>query len=668
MGRRQQARAAQRKRRRAILIVALIILLLLIFFVVAMKRFSRTQSTPDVTVESISTTDQEEGITTPSGEPDAVETDTEEPDTTDSIIVVTEFPETTQPTTEAAESESPATTESQSGSETQSGTTGGSHKNTSGTTNQGTTTNKNTTNQNTTNKNTTNKNTTNKNTTNKNTTNKNTGTTGGNKTPTTTSPTPSPVTSTSPAPSTSPSTSPAPSTSPSTTPSTSPEVTPSPEPSPEPSQPVTVTLKSATLSSTVLAATQGDKAELSWKAYDDQGNDITDQCSIAYQTIGCGVEGNAVTFSAAGQATITGTVTYNGAAVNTNTVTIQVSPMVVVKPQLASATLTCSVSAAKVGDTAQLTVTALDSQGNDISGACTVSYSETELATVEGSTITFQTPGTVTLTATVTYEGGSITTEPVSISVVGPLAQVELTYDGADTVALGTTATLSATAKDGSGNVLSDATISYTIMNALGSGGTLTFTKPGTVTVTASATLDEVTVTSEPITIQVSDQVALGEEQVELTQQVSDSRFGWSVYLPKEAKKPTESDSAEGDVTYVYTPTGKDWNVTFTLSAADREEADTATLEQLLKARKKELTSQNITPTTETTKSYYELTWTAGDQITVERVYVGTKSTNTITITYPKAQEKTVAKLQETILAIYQPGSLNKTHPVATGK
>lgn len=646
MGRRQQARAAQRKRRRAILIVALIILLLLIFFVVAMKRFSRTQSTPDVTVESISTTDQEEGITTPSGEPDAVETDTEEPDTTDSIIVVTEFPETTQPTTEAAESESPATTESQSGSETQSGTTGGSHKNTSGTTGG------------------THKNTTGTNGgTHKNTTgttggsHKNTG--GGTKTPTaTTSPSPSPVTSTSPAPSTSPS----------ATPSTSPEVTPSPEPSPEPSQPVTVTLKSATLSSSVLVATQGDKAELSWKAYDDQGNDITDQCSIAYQTIGCGVEGNAVTFSAAGQATITGTVTYNGTAVNTNTVTIQVSPLVVVKPQLASATLTCSVSAAKVGDTAQLTVTALDSQGNDISGACTVSYSETELVTVEGSTITFQTPGTVTLTATVTYEGGSITTEPVSISVVGPLAQVELTYDGADTVALGTTATLSATAKDGSGNVLSDATISYTIMNALGSGGTLTFTKPGTVTVTASATLDEVTVTSEPITIQVSDQVALGEEQVELTQQVSDSRFGWSVYLPKEAKKPTESDSAEGDVTYVYTPTGKDWNVTFTLSAADREEADTATLEQLLEARKKALTSQNITPTAETTKSYYQLTWTAGDQITVERVYVGTKATNTISITYPKAQEKTVAKLQETILAIYQPGSLSKTHPVATGK
>jgi hypothetical protein len=646
MGRRQQARAAQRKRRRAILIVALIILLLLIFFVVAMKRFSRTQSTPDVTVESISTTDQEEGITTPSGEPDAVETDTEEPDTTDSIIVVTEFPETTQPTTEAAESESPATTESQSGSETQSGTTGGSHKNTSGTTGG------------------THKNTTGTNGgTHKNTTgttggsHKNTG--GGTKTPTaTTSPSPSPVTSTSPAPSTSPS----------ATPSTSPEVTPSPEPSPEPSQPVTVTLKSATLSSSVLVATQGDKAELSWKAYDDQGNDITDQCSIAYQTIGCGVEGNAVTFSAAGQATITGTVTYNGTAVNTNTVTIQVSPLVVVKPQLASATLTCSVSAAKVGDTAQLTVTALDSQGNDISGACTVSYSETELVTVEGSTITFQTPGTVTLTATVTYEGGSITTEPVSISVVGPLAQVELTYDGADTVALGTTATLSATAKDGSGNVLSDATISYTIMNALGSGGTLTFTKPGTVTVTASATLDEVTVTSEPITIQVSDQVALGEEQVELTLQVSDSRFGWSVYLPKEAKKPTESDSAEGDVTYVYTPTGKDWNVTFTLSAADREEADTATLEQLLDARKKALASQNITPTAETTKSYYQLTWTAGDQITVERVYVGTKATNTISITYPKAQEKTVAKLQETILAIYQPGSLSKTHPVATGK
>ncbi len=605
MGRRQKARIAQRRRRRLIAAGIFILLCLIVIFIVWMSRESNTNSNGNETVIISSVTEMDEGLTAQEYSPEDTELseDTDSPET--SAVEETEAPEETET---VRETESAQETETSKTLQTAgSGTTGTASKGSTGTTKTDTTSKVSTSTSTKTNT---------SNTTNTNTNNKTT---------------------------------------------------------------ETVTLKSGTLSCTVTSATQGSQANLTWKALDSKGNDITSKCTITYSVTNCTVKGNTVTFRNVGTASVTGTITYNGSQVTTNAISVKVAaqPAVTTTPDpvvLTAASLSCTADTAKQGESAELAVTALDAAGKDITSDCTIIYTSVG-CTVEGNTVTFDTLGTAEITAKVTYQDVTLTTETVSVAVTGPLAAVTLTYTPDNsvktTVSVGDTATLSVKAVDVNGAELSGCTVTYTATNATVEENKVTFDHQGKVTITATALLDGVTVTSGPVTVYVDFQVILtkaGNITVVMGQHVTNERFGWYICLPTLATKVTEKDADGNEVVndslavYNY----KLLDMTVSIVSEDREESDTATVEELYSARTEALTAEGaqiLAGKKSTETGYYQITWQKDATVTTEYCYVGSASESTLIATYPAENREGAEQLFAIIASTFQEGNLNVTHP-----
>jgi hypothetical protein len=345
---------------------------------------------------------------------------------------------------------------------------------------------------------------------------------------------------------------------------------------------------------------------------------------------------------------------------------------------LDSVLLTASVTnplAITKGETATLSWTAKDSDGNDVTDQSTAEFITTN-CTVNGSTVSFMEAGTATIRVSVTYNGITKTSSKLSYQVNEPvvvipvlttvtLGDLESTYNQGGSV------TLSATAEDQNGNELSSVTFAYIVTGATldEETNTVTFDQWGEVTITVTGTQDDTTVSSEAVTITVLPVVG----DTVLSQKISDQVFGSSYYLPEAAAtdadqentngEPTEEESTD-PVTYQLKDEAENVVLTATLSGADRAEDDTATLEEAMKAAMATLNVSEENATLNEEKGYYELTYTDGDTTVLVRCYLGEKASNTLTITYAEGQE-TLAK---GILETFQPGDLTTTHETTTEK
>lgn len=155
-----------------------------------------------------------------------------------------------------------------------------------------------------------------------------------------------------------------------------------------------------------------------------------------------------------------------------------------------SITVTPPVDTLPVSRTAQLSASALDQAGQVITGVnFTWSSSDPAIATVDNSgVITALAPGSVTITAVAAGRSGSATVL-VSSGGGGPLS-ITLT-PLRDTLAVGATVQLAATARDSSGGIVSGLTFTWSSSNSavarVGTGGLVTAVAAGQVTVLASS-------------------------------------------------------------------------------------------------------------------------------------------------------------------------------------
>jgi hypothetical protein len=191
----------------------------------------------------------------------------------------------------------------------------------------------------------------------------------------------------------------------------------------------------------------------------------------------------------------------------------------------------------------------------------------------------------------------------------------------------------------------------------------VTFDQWGTVTITATGTQGDTSVTSESVTVTVLPVVG----DTVLSQKISDEVFGSSYYLPADAvAQTTGEDGEDGENTdqESTTPTTYEWKeeetvvLSTTLSGADRAADDVRTLKVAMEEAQAALNVSDENVTLNEDKGYYDLVYTQGENTVLVRCYLGTKASNTLTITYATGQE-TLAK---GILETFQPGDLTTTH------
>ncbi len=348
----------------------------------------------------------------------------------------------------------------------------------------------------------------------------------------------------------------------------------------------TDTIQTATLSSAVDTVVIGASGTLTCDIVSSSGNDVTAACTIVYTGSGCTVSGNSVTFDQVGTATIYATITYNGTSINTNTITITVT-----KAPLESVTLTCSASKAETGETATLTLVALDSKGVDITSDCTVTWKASG-CTVKDGVVTLTQAGTATVKAVVSYEGTSMTTEKVTITVTDPeepvaeqiLTALIVSCDVAD-AELEEVVTFEVTALDQNGEALTEAVITCEGSGCTVEGTTVTLDQTGEAVITVTAIYGEVTLT-ESITITVHHTVTLsdGETEVDLTelgQTVTGMDGLWSLALPELLTAGEENTEESG--------TWSDELMGFAIAVSVTESEEADTIEALYQARLAEL-------------------------------------------------------------------------------
>ncbi len=148
---------------------------------------------------------------------------------------------------------------------------------------------------------------------------------------------------------------------------------------------------------------------------------------------------------------------------------------------VASVTLTPASASVQVGQTAQLTATPKDANGNPLTGrVISWATSKAALATVSGSgLVTGVAAGSVTITAT---SEGQTGTSAITVSTV-PVASVTVS-PATPIIMVGQTVQLTATPKDASGNVLTGRTVTWTSDN----GGVATVNGTGLVAAVAVGT------------------------------------------------------------------------------------------------------------------------------------------------------------------------------------
>ncbi|HJR63395.1 MAG TPA: Ig-like domain-containing protein [Gemmatimonadaceae bacterium] len=214
----------------------------------------------------------------------------------------------------------------------------------------------------------------------------------------------------------------------------------------------------------------------------DANNQVVNGASVTWSSSNANVAAintsGVVTGVAAGTATITGS---SGGRSGTATITVTPVGVGTVTIQPPTATLI-------VGQTTQLAATVRDGQGNVVSGATVVwSTNNGTVATVTNAgVVAGVSPGSATITAT---SGGRSGTAQITVNPV-PVGSVTVEPSS---VTLNPTQTrqLTATVRDGSGNVLTGRTITWTTSNALiatvSNSGLVTALLPGSATITATA-------------------------------------------------------------------------------------------------------------------------------------------------------------------------------------
>ena len=162
------------------------------------------------------------------------------------------------------------------------------------------------------------------------------------------------------------------------------------------------------------------------------------------------------------------------------TVTVRAAPVATVQ-------ITPSPASTIVGQTVTLTATTLDALGNTLTGRIVGwTSSNTAVATVNASgVVTGVSSGTATITASSEGVSG---TAPLTVNGV-PVATVTVA-PGNVTIAAGQTTTLTATLKDGAGNVLTGRAITWssgaTTVATVSATGVVTGVSAGTATITAT--------------------------------------------------------------------------------------------------------------------------------------------------------------------------------------
>ncbi|HEV7705798.1 MAG TPA: Ig-like domain-containing protein [Gemmatimonadaceae bacterium] len=236
---------------------------------------------------------------------------------------------------------------------------------------------------------------------------------------------------------------------------------------------------SITPSSSTISA--GSTVQLSAHATDAGGNTLTGR-AVAWQSSNNSVASvstsGLVTGVHVGGATITATSEGKSATASMNVGAGSVATVAITPGSLGLA----------AGNTQQLSATLKDGAGNVVTGMpISWSSSNTSIGTVSSSgLVTASHAGSVTITAASSGKSGSATL----IVSAGAISSVSVSPGSLSLVA-GGHQQLSATAKDGSGNVLSGQTIAWSSsdasVGAVSSDGTVTAGHAGTATITAAA-------------------------------------------------------------------------------------------------------------------------------------------------------------------------------------
>lgn len=247
-------------------------------------------------------------------------------------------------------------------------------------------------------------------------------------------------------------------------------------------------VSSITVTPPSAAVTVGGSIALAATTADAKGNVLTGRTitwSSSAPQIATITASGVVTGIAAGTVTITAA-SEGKTAVATITVAAPPPPP---PAAVAAVTVTPASVTLAVGGAATLAAAARDADGNALPGR-SVTWSSGAQGVVSVSSsgvVTAVSPGTATVTAT--SEGKSGTAQiTVNAPPPAPVASVTVTPTN-DTVAIGSTAALSATTRDASGHVLTGRTVTWTSsapsVATVSSSGVVTGVTTGTATITA---------------------------------------------------------------------------------------------------------------------------------------------------------------------------------------
>lgn len=248
---------------------------------------------------------------------------------------------------------------------------------------------------------------------------------------------------------------------------------------------VQVPVASVAIVPSTATLTIGGTVALQGIAYDANGNTLGGRAFVwasSNPQIAKVDASGTVTAVAAGTATVTGTSEGKTASA---TITVTIIPV-------ASVTVTPGSAALTVGQSASLSATAIDANGNVLSGRPVAwSSANTSVATVSSlGLVTATGAGSTTISASV--EGKSGAAQVVVTAPLQPTPVASVTVSPATvSLAVGATATLSATVRDASGGTLSGRTVTWSTsasqVATVSSNGVVTAVAAGTATITATS-------------------------------------------------------------------------------------------------------------------------------------------------------------------------------------
>ena len=244
-----------------------------------------------------------------------------------------------------------------------------------------------------------------------------------------------------------------------------------------------IPVATVTVSPASVSLQMGQSSQLTATPKDANGNPLTGRAITwsSSNTAIATVSGSGLVTGVAGGGPVTITATSEGQS-GSASVTVTTVPV-------ASVTVTPPSASVQVGQTAQLTATLKDANGNILTGrTVTWSSNQTTVATVNATgRVTARAAGSATITATSEGQSG---TSSITVTAV-PVASVTVTPATAS-VAVGATVQLTATPKDANGNPLTGRVITWSSSNTAiatvsGSGLVTGVAAGGPVTITATS-------------------------------------------------------------------------------------------------------------------------------------------------------------------------------------